>query len=380
MQAMLTQAAGARLSKRRRLEVLAEVRPDPRRVAVLLNKNARKVSDLLARTLGSVVGKGNLFYSRTLEEAEGYAREVVQRGYGTVVCGGGDGTLARSVNLVQRYVDEANYWRYERHRRFGEHQSLLQAPRFAFLSLGTGNGIARVVGARDAVRDLERIVADDGVSARQVPLVEVDGERCFFLGLGYDSLLLNHYNWLKARTQSPLCRPMMHSVMGYFAALLTRTLPAVISGRASSLDVRIISRGEGWYVNARAGDLVEAIESDRVLFEGRATFVGAGTTPFFGYGFKIFPFAGMQPGMMNLRIAALSAFTALSHLPSLWNGAYRNPSQVFDFLVNDIEIELVQPYPFQHSGDAQGMRKNLRWRIADEPMEIVDLHRPAKNP
>ena len=58
------------------------------------------------------------------------------------VCGGGDGTLVRAYNLVQRYVDESNGWRQERYRRFGEVQNRLQTPRFAFLSLGTGNGFS----------------------------------------------------------------------------------------------------------------------------------------------------------------------------------------------------------------------------------------------
>ena len=85
-----------------------------------------------------------MFYSRSLEEAEGFTREVVQKGYGTVVAGGGDGTLARTVNLVQRYIREANQWRIERYRRYGDWQPLIRRPRFGYLRLGTGNGIELV--------------------------------------------------------------------------------------------------------------------------------------------------------------------------------------------------------------------------------------------
>src|SRR5262245_234424 len=95
----------------RALSRLPVAQPDPTRIAVLLNRNARRVSDGLARRMERIVGGDNFFYSKSLEEAESFAREIVQRGYGTVVCGGGDGTLCRSVNLIHRYVEEANQWR-----------------------------------------------------------------------------------------------------------------------------------------------------------------------------------------------------------------------------------------------------------------------------
>src|SRR5690606_20063480 len=110
---------------------LPVVQPDPSKVAVLLNRNARRVNDRLYRKVVRLVGRDNVFYSRSLEEGEAFAREIVQRAYGTVVCGGGDGTLCRSVNLIYRYIDEANAWRGERQRRYGERQVGLGRPRFA---------------------------------------------------------------------------------------------------------------------------------------------------------------------------------------------------------------------------------------------------------
>ncbi len=353
---------------------LPVVRPDPQRVAVLLNRNARQVKDGLARRVASIVGRENLYYSRSLEEAEAFAREIVQRGYGTVVSGGGDGTLVRTVNLVQHYVDESNRWRQERHRRFGERQSLLGSPRFGFLRLGTGNGIADVVGAKKPLADLERMLEHGTSRNVQLPLMEVDDERCFFAGLGYDSLLLNDYNWLKNRTHNPLLKPFMHTVLGYFAALFARTLPNVMFHGAARIEARVKNLGPAFYIDPRRGDAVCSIEAGTTLFEGPAAIIGAGTAPFYGYGFKVFPFAGMMPGAMNLRVAQLGPIETLSHLPSLWRGSYRNGRRLFDFFVTDVEIELSQPYPFQHSGDAQGMRKQLRWRIAKEPLELVDLH------
>ena len=71
-----------------------------------------------------------------------------------------------------------------------------------------------------------------------------------------------------------------------------------------------------------------------------------------------------------------SPFSVLMTLPSVWRGTYRNPTALFDFLVKDFTIDLDQPYPFQHSGDAQGLRKNVRLKIAPEPLRLVDCYSP----
>jgi diacylglycerol kinase family enzyme len=378
MQASLTPlSAGREPSPRKKLAPLPAERSDVGRVAVLLNKNARRVNDALAKDLESVVGKDNLFYSRSLDEAEAFAREIVQRGYGTVVCGGGDGTLARTVNLIQHYVAETNHWRSERYRRYGEWQSLLVTPRFGFLRLGTGNAIGRLTGAGEPMTDLARMVRDGVKATCSLPLIDLDGERCFFAGMGYDSLLLNDYNWLKARTQNPLGKRLMHSVVGYFAALMARTLPSILLRDAANLRARVTTRARAYFVDPRKGDAVSEIDAGTTLFEGPAAFIGAGTSPFYGYGMKIFPFARMMPGMMNLRVANIGPVSTLSNLPSLWKGSYRNSESVFDFLASDVEIDLADPYPFQHSGDAQGLRKSVRMRIAEEPLDLVDLHHPT---
>jgi len=358
---------------------LPKVNPDPSRVAVLLNRNARRVTDKLAKRIESVVGAGNLFYSRSCEEAEAYAREIVQRGYGTVACGGGDGTLTRAVNLVQRYVDEANAWRLDRYRRFGEWQTLLESPRFAFLRLGTGNGLAPVVGASaDPIDDLQQIVSQAPLRERPMPMIDVGGEHCFFAGVGYDSLVLNDFNWLKHHVRSRLLRPIFSSVLGYAAAIATRTLPNVLLRHAAHLNARVVTRAPAFYIDPRKGDAAETVPAGTTIFEGPASLVGAGTAPYYGYGLRVYPFAGIMPGMMHLRVAHIGPFKALAHLPSVWKGTYRDAESVFDFLASDVEIELEQPFPFQHSGDAQGMRKNLRWTVAEDKLNLLDLHRPRR--
>lgn len=353
-------------------------RPAPQKVAVLLNHNARRVNEKIARRLERLVGPDHFFYSRTLEEAESFTREIVQRGYGTVVCGGGDGTLVRTINLVRRYIDESNAWRTERHDRFGEAQTLLGMPRFALLPLGTGNGLKGIVGARDAVDDLRHMV--DFVPSRSVelPMIvdEATDDRFLFGGMGYDSILLNDYNWLKERTKTSLMRPALHSVLGYFAALFSRTLPRIARGQHRPIQARITTHSEAFYIDPRRGDRLQRIAPNTTLFEGDATLIGIGTSSYFGYGFKVFPFAGLMPGMMQLRVARIGAGRAMMHLPTIWRGSYRNSDVISDFFVKHIKIELANPYPFQHSGDDQGLRDHLNLRIAHDPLQLVDLYQP----
>ena len=77
--------------------------------------------------------------------------ELVARGYGTVLTGGGDGTFTVMVTEV---VHEA--------RRCGK-----PLPRFGLLKLGTGNSLAWVVGAQGADKhelqaDIGRLIEDAG--------------------------------------------------------------------------------------------------------------------------------------------------------------------------------------------------------------------------
>jgi diacylglycerol kinase family enzyme len=355
---------------------LPKQQPDPSRIAVLINRNARRVTDDVVRGAERVVGSDHVFVSRSLDEAEAMSREIVQRGYGTIVCGGGDGTLSNAVNLVYRYVEEANDWRMERYRRFGEAQNLIANPRFAFLKLGTGNGISGVVGSGNPLDDLKTIANYLPGRTHQIPLIEMDGERFFFAGVGYDSLILDDYNHLKARAKNWLLKALMQNVTGYLAALLFRTVPRLVFGTGERLEGRVTTLGRAYYIDPRRGDAVVEIEPGTTLFEGRATIMSCGTTPFFGYGFRMYPFAQMMPGMMQLRVGSTGPLRGLASIGSLWQGSFRHPSSMWDFFVENIRVELDHPFPFQHSGDAQGLRDRLDLKVADDNLELVDLYRP----
>src|SRR2546430_16410684 len=71
-----------------------------KKVAVLLTGNARAVTEELRRELEQFVPPEDLFFSRSFEDARTIARTVLDRGYGTVLTGGGDGTFVGYVNCI----------------------------------------------------------------------------------------------------------------------------------------------------------------------------------------------------------------------------------------------------------------------------------------
>ncbi len=100
------------------------------RVAVVVNGRARNVTQEVISTLHQMVSEGgDLFISRSLEDAREIAKTLLVRGYDTVLTGGGDGTFTVMVTEVVRRSAQAR-----RH-----------APRFGLLKLGTGNALAWVV-------------------------------------------------------------------------------------------------------------------------------------------------------------------------------------------------------------------------------------------
>ena len=46
---------------------------------MLLNRNARRVTDRVMRKIEQIAGSENVYYSRNLDEAEAFCREIVKR-------------------------------------------------------------------------------------------------------------------------------------------------------------------------------------------------------------------------------------------------------------------------------------------------------------
>lgn len=344
-------------------------RASNRRVALLLNCNARRVDAACIQEMRDLVGAEHVYASRSLAEAEAMARQIVHAEYDVVACGGGDGTLASSINRILRYVAEANAWRAQARAHGQRPRAALHAPTFAFIALGTGNAVGHVVHSRSPTEDLRHLCEADALSLLRLPLiVGEDGQRFLFGGLGYDSLVLHDYNALIAAYGYDWLR----SLWGYAAAVMARTLPRVVRGE-SAIQTQVHSVGRAWYIDPCNNDKPIALGADVPLFDGEADLLAIGTIGYFGYGMRAFPFAGALPDTMNLRIASMSAARTLAHLPQIWRGTLRDPARLRDWAVEGVRLSFATPYPFEHSGDDQGTVQQMTLRISPQKLSLVQF-------
>ena len=332
------------------------------RVAVVVNGNARRVTDDLVQVLNQIVQSGDLYVSRDLDEAERIARTIVERNYPTVLTGGGDGTFVQMVTLIERFSSQAE-------------QPL---PRFGLLKLGTGNALAWVLGnesprGKDAVADLSRLRTEGG--SRELRLLNVEGTLTPFAGLGVDAICLDHYNSTKqALSRTALTRPLSSGAPAYAISIVGRSLPEFLF--RGHPRVRIVNEGApaqriGQDDRPEAQDIPEG----GLLYEGPSRLVAMSTIPYWGLGARIFPFAEERDDRFQLRVGDIHSLQVAGNIRSIWRGTYR-AENLHDFLVERIAIHFEDEMPLQIGGDAAGRHRTVRAKLAETPIRVVDYYAP----
>ena len=328
------------------------------RVAIVLNANARAVDDKCAARLRQLVPHGDLFLTYSLDEAQAVCRTIARRGYGRVFTGGGDGTVVATVTLLKDIC-----------AREGR-----PMPQLGVLKLGTGNALAAFLGSGKAHLDVAHAVSGGAAACVPVHLIKTDDGRFTpFAGMGYDGEVLNDYLELKEKAKTPLLKWIFQSVWGYLGAMLFRTVPRRFAVKDANVTIR--SKHEAYRImrGDDGRDHEVRIPPGSVIYEGPAPCVAVGTTPYFGYGFTMFPHARRKEGFMQVRIPACGIPTILLNLwPRIWNGSYRHP-KIFDFLAKDVIIEGDRALDLQVGGDASGRARSLSFAIDAEPVEMLVL-------
>jgi diacylglycerol kinase family enzyme len=339
------------------------------RVAVIVNGRARQVTDELVEVLDQLVQSGDLFVSRDIAEAERIADTIVERGYRTVLTGGGDGTFVHMVTLI-----------VGRARERGK-----KPPRFGLLKLGTGNALAWVLGNQGAlsmpvgkkpgwqgvVADLGRLRSEGG--SRSLRLLEVEGTLTPFAGLGVDAICLEHYGQTKAMlARSALTRPLATGPSAYLMSVMGRSMPEFLL-RAHPR-VRIVNEGAPALRMGPADKPVQELGAGQVLYDGPSRLVALSTIPYWGFGARIFPFADERDDRFQLRICDITSYEVGRNIRAIWRGSYRNRT-VHDFLCERIAIHYEHPMALQIGGDVVGRRTLIRASLA-APIEVVDYYAP----
>jgi diacylglycerol kinase family enzyme len=326
---------------------------------VLLNANAKAVNDRVREALSSVVPAEHLFCSRCPDEATRIAAEVVERRYRTVFTGGGDGTF---VGWVNRIVEAAE-------------RRAARPPRFGVLALGTGNAVAGMVGARPRrhAHDLARYLRGEVDRVRTLDLLTCEGRRTPFAGVGIDAAVLNDYNWVRERLAGTPLRCLGLGGAGYGLAIALRSAPrALLERRASYCEIVNVGR-PAWRLGPSGERIGRAIPHGELLYAGPCMLAAASTVPYYGLGLRAFPFAGIAPGLMQLRVATrIGVPTLVWNLPRIWRGGFSHDG-LLDFHADRVALRFERPMPLQIGGDAEGWRDELTFGMAASPVEIVDF-------
>lgn len=332
------------------------------RTAVVLNANAKRVTESVRASFAEIVPAQDLFFSTSLEHSEQIADTIISRRYDTVLAGGGDGTIVNVLNSLIAAAEKASVGLYRP-----------TLPDVGILRLGTGNGLGYATNAGRPLTDTRNVLAGRGPRARPLQLMEDASSNTVFpfASVGYDAQLLNDYvRMCKLTGSNAMSEKLMKSVAGYFFALGTRTIPQQLFQQTPN--IRVVAEGRCSRIDLETDEEIP-LESDSLLFDGVARCVAMGTIPFYGYKMKVFPFAQRRTDRFHLRISTASISYLLSHLPGIWNGSLRS-DKFIDFLVEGVRLESDEPMPYQIGGDAAGYRKELEVRLSERSFRVLDGH------
>ena len=331
------------------------------RVAVVLNGNARQVTDELVESFDQLVGSGDLFLSRSLDEAQGIALEIVESGYPVVLTGGGDGTFVQMVTAITKEARSRNQ----------------EPPRFGLLRLGTGNSLAWALGAgtshKGVIADLKRLRHDS--AHRDFRLIEVQDLLTPFAGAGFDALGLKHFHEVRSVVRHlPWVGKRASGAVSYAISIPTLTIPEL--ALRPRMEVRIVNRGAAERLDRDGRPSGPAIEKGEVIFEGACIAALVSTIPYWGFGARVFPVAEDRPAdRFCLRVVATNPLQIAAHMLSAWKGTYRDENLI-DVYAEDVELQFGKPTAIEIGGDPAGMTDTMHARLHPEPIKLIDYAAP----
>jgi diacylglycerol kinase family enzyme len=331
--------------------------PAKLRFGLLLNGNARRVTQRLVDRLRAHVPMGDLYYTRSLEEAATAMRDIYRKEYDVLLVGGGDGSFLQAMTALQKIQASDPIPR--------------RLPAYGVLPLGTGNAVASVIGADPKlIPTLERLQRrDHDIPLRFHHWVEVEGTQAPFAGLGFDSLALNTYKSLLASLKDTPFQFLGKGFLGYMNAIFLLSLPRFLMQKPAEIEV--YNEDDYAALLGADGKPVREFGKGELMFRGRPIMTAASTVSCYGFHFQNFPFA-RDGQRMQLRIADLPVRDVLLNLPAVWRGEYRHP-QLHDFAVQRIRIACERPMPLQIGGDAVGEREEIIMARSARPTLMADL-------
>src|SRR4029079_14714749 len=154
-------------------------------------------------------------------------------------------------------------------------------------------------------------------------------------------------------------KPVAPGPLSYAISSVTRSMPSYFFRQMPHC--RIVNDGEDAFrVGPKGGRVGAPIPKGETIYEGPAKIAAVSTIPYYGFGFRAFPFAEERPDRMSLRISTIGPIPFAANFPAIWRGEYENPSVLFDYLVQAVTMEFDPETPFQIGGDACGERARVQ--------------------
>ncbi|MBA3821066.1 MAG: hypothetical protein H0X17_19430, partial [Deltaproteobacteria bacterium] len=201
-------------------------------------------------------------------------------------------------------------------------------------------------------------------------MLDVLGVRAPFVGLGVDAQLLEDQQAVgRVVDRVPLARRWLGDASRYALSVATRSLPRFATGTRPHATVTNV--GAPAIEMAKGGPTGRTIAAGDVLWQGAVTLVAGATIPFFGFGLKMFTFAGSRAGRFQLRCGDAGLIEILRNTPAAFRGEYFS-NHVHDFLCDRVVIELDADAAIEAGGELLGRRRRVELVIAP-PVTLVAL-------
>ncbi len=338
------------------------IKDTPARYAVMLNARARGWNGEVHQAIGRFVSAKDLFLTDDFHQARRTVDKLLRSDYDAIFAGGGDGTIMYLVNELERRIRSGEIARED-------------APPIGVLRLGTGNALATYLESQDILDDLRALSHGAKLIVHSVGMLEDStGELFPFAGVGWDAEILNDYDNVKDLARDTAAEPYATGLTGYGAAIATRTIPRVLAQAPPRLTITNL---EG---TARRlsfdGEVIGEYGEGEVIYEGPARICSAATVPFWGFQVRMFPHADADPDRFQMRCYHGGIPEILLNLRDMWRGRVREEN-VHDVLASHVRVEVDgEALPYQVSGDAAGVEREIEWRLAAHPIKLATPHVP----
>jgi diacylglycerol kinase family enzyme len=323
------------------------------RAVAIVNGNARRLRGRLRGKLARAL-PGAVVLTHSLEEARGAIRAEIARGVDLIVLGGGDGTVVMGLTLIG-----------EACRGAGRPE-----PAIGVLRLGSANAIADAVGAStDPATDLARL-ARGGGTWRSMRMLHVLGFRAPFVGMGVDAQVLEDRETIaRIVDRVPGARWLVGDAARSAISIALRSVQRLAT--PSRVHAVISNLGSPAIEMKHGGPTGRAIATGDVLWKGTCTLVAGSTIPYFGFGLKLFVFAGARGDRFHLRCGDAGRPPLLRGAPAAFRGDSFS-EQIRDFLCDRVQIELDDEVAIEAGGELLGRRRQLAIELG-APVIVASL-------